>query len=202
MTDISSNTEKCILDAARKVFIEKGKEGARMQEIADEAGINKALLHYYFRNKQRLFEAVFMEAFGKFLPQFRMIIESEKSFLEVLPFFIENYINVILENPYLPGFILHELSHNPENLAGLFEQKVNNIHLLLAKITEEMQRGTIRELDPRQVIVNVLGLCVFPFVARPIIQKVIFEGDEVAYQDFLTARKTEVYQFIYNSIKA
>ena len=202
MTDISSNTTKCILDAARKVFIEKGKEGARMQEIADEAGINKALLHYYFRNKQRLFEAVFMEAFGKFLPQFRMIIESEKSFLEVLPFFIENYINVILENPYLPGFILHELSHNPENLAGLFEQKVNNIHLLLAKITEEMQRGTIRELDPRQVIVNVLGLCVFPFVARPIIQKVIFEGDEVAYQDFLTARKTEVYQFIYNSIKA
>ncbi|MCF8366286.1 MAG: TetR/AcrR family transcriptional regulator [Bacteroidales bacterium] len=202
MTDQSTNTEKIILEAARKVFIEKGKEGARMQEIADEAGINKALLHYYFRNKQRLFEAVFLEAFEKFLPQLKIVIESDKPFLEVIQLFIENYINVIIENPYLPGFILHELSSNPENLALLLQQRVNNMDILVDKINVEIQQGKIKPIDPRQIIINILGLCIFPFVARPIIQKVFFSGDELSYQQFLSDRKTEVYHFIYNSIKA
>lgn len=202
MADQATNTEKVILQAARKIFIEKGKEGARMQEIADEAGINKALLHYYFRNKHRLFEAVFLEAFEKFLPQLKIVIESDKPFLDVIQIFIENYINIIIENPYIPGFILHELSSNPENIAMLLEQRINNMHLLVAKINTEIQQGKIRPIDPRQIIINVLGLCIFPFVARPIIQKVFFGGDEASYQQFLTGRKTEVYHFIYNSIKA
>jgi len=202
MADHSTNTEKIILQAARKIFIEKGREGARMQEIADEAGINKALLHYYFRNKQRLFEAVFLEAFEKFLPQLKMIIESEKPFLEVIEIFINNYINLILDNPHLPGFVLHELSRNPENLALLLEQRVNNLHILIAKIDTEIQQGKIKPGDPRQIIINIIGLCIFPFIARPIIQKVFFDGNEESYQQFLTVRKTEVYHFIYNSIKA
>ena len=202
MSEYSSNTEKAILQAARKIFTEKGKEGARMQEIADSAGINKALLHYYFRNKQRLFEAVFLEAFEKIIPHLITIIESDKSFTEVLKLFIDKYITLILDNPHLPGFILHELSRNPENIAFLLEQRVANINKLTEKINTEISNGNIKPIDPKQIIVNVIGLCVFPFIARPIIQKVFFEGDNDAYDQFLNERKTEVYNFIYNSIRA
>lgn len=201
MTDYSSNTEKQILKAARKVFTEKGREGARMQEIADEASINKALLHYYFRNKQRLFEAVFVEAFEKFLPRIYNDIESDKDFCEIMQSFISEYIDLIIENPYIPGFVLHELSQNPANIAQILEKHVTRLNLLVQKIQKEIDEGNIRPMDPRQIIVNLIGLCIFPFVARPIIQRIFFRGDEDEYQQFLRDRKTEVYQFMYNSIK-
>ncbi len=201
MTGFSSNTEQAILFAARKVFIEKGKDGARMQEIANEAGINKALLHYYFRSKQKLFEAVFLEAFDKFLPQTEILISSNKPFFEVLKSFIENYIGLILENPHIPGFILHELSQNPDNIAQFISSRVNHLPVLIEKIREEMDQGNIKPMDPMQILVNIIGLCVFPFVARPIIQAVFFQGDNTAYETFLQERKNEVYNFILNSIK-
>ena len=201
MADFSSNTEQNILVAARKVFIEKGKDGARMQEIANEAGINKALLHYYFRSKQKLFEAVFLEAFDKFLPQTELLISSNKPFFEVLKSFIENYIDLILENPHIPGFILHELSQNPENIAQFISSRVNYLPVLIEKIREEMTQGKIKPMDPRQIMVNIIGLCVFPFVARPIIKAVFFQDDNTAYEIFLQERKNEVYNFILNSIK-
>lgn len=201
MKEYSSNTEKLILKAARKVFTEKGREGTRMQEIADEAGINKALLHYYFRNKQRLFEAVFVEAFEKFLPRIYNDLESDKDFCEIMQSFISEYIDLIIENPYIPGFVLHELSQNPANIAQILEKHVTRLNLLVQKIQKEIDEGNIRPMDPRQIIVNLIGLCIFPFVARPIIQRVFFSGNETEYQQFLKDRKTEVYQFMYNSIK-
>lgn len=202
MTEVSSNTEQTILNAAKKIFIEKGKEGARMQEIADEAGINKALLHYYFRSKQKLFEAVFLEAFGKFLPKINMLVTSEKGFLEILEVFVQNYIDLILENPHIPAFVLHELNQNPENLAQFMGSQIPHLPMLFDKIELEISAGILKPIDPKQLVVNIIGLCVFPFVARPIIQKVFFENDETAYQQFLIDRKTEVYNFILNSIKA
>jgi AcrR family transcriptional regulator len=197
-----TQAEKTILNAARKVFIEKGKEGARMQEIADEASINKALLHYYFRSKDRLFDAVFIEAFEKFLPHLHSVILSELSFFDAIRNFISGYINTILENPYIPGFILHELSQNPENIADLLDQRINNMNRLITKIEDEINKGTIRPIDPRQVMVNVIGLCIFPFVARPIIQKIFFQENSTEYEKFLEDRKTEVFNFIYNALKA
>lgn len=200
--DKETNTEKLILNAARKVFIEKGKQGARMQEIADEAGINKALVHYYFRSKDRLFDAVFQEAFEKFLPHLQLMIDSELGIFEAIRNFVSGYIGTILENPYIPGFIFHELSQNPENIANLLHQRVNNVAVLISKIEHEIDKGNMKPIDPKQAIVNIFGLCIFPFVARPIIQKIIFRDDTTAYEQFLEERKTEVYQFIYNALKA
>ena len=116
-----SATELKILAAARKVFIRKGLDGARMQEIANEAGINKALVHYYFRNKQKLFEAVFIEAFGKFLPQVSEVIMQEISLIEKIEAVVSRYIDFLQKNPYLPNFVLNELSHEPGNLIKLMK---------------------------------------------------------------------------------
>jgi AcrR family transcriptional regulator len=200
MNEHQSNAEQLILQAARKVFIEKGMEGARMQEIADEAGINKALLHYYFRSKDKLFQAVFLEAFQKFLPQIEMLINSELPFIQKLEIFINNYITIIIENPYIPGFILHELAQNPQRMAELMKNQVVVVPEFLAQLQQEIKNGVIKPFDPRQILINTLALCIFPFVARPIIQAVFFSDNSENYNVFLEQRKVAVYNFIRSAI--
>lgn len=200
MNEHQSNAEQLILQAARKIFIEKGMEGARMHEIADEAGINKALLHYYFRSKDKLFQAVFLEAFQKFLPQIEMLLKSELPFIQKLELFIKNYISIIIENPYIPGFVLHELTQNPQRLADLLKNQVSVMPEFLRQLQNEIENGVIKPFDPRQILINSLALCIFPFVARPIIQTVFFGNDAETYNAFLEQRKTSVYNFIKSAI--
>jgi len=200
MNEHQSNAEQLILQAARKVFIEKGMEGARMQEIADEAGINKALLHYYFRSKDKLFQAVFLEAFQKFLPQIEMLINSELPFIQKLEIFINNYITIIIENPYIPGFILHELTQNPQRMAELMKNQVVIMPEFLEQLQNEIKNGVIKPFDPKQILINTLALCIFPFVARPIIQAVFFSDNSENYNVFLEQRKVSVYNFIRSAI--
>ena len=96
------NTEEKILNAAQRVFVEKGMDGARMQEIANEAGINKALLHYYFRTKQKLFEAIFKKVFKSILPNIMEMVHSDLPIEKKLEIFIEKYIELLLKNPFVP----------------------------------------------------------------------------------------------------
>ncbi|NTW33144.1 MAG: TetR/AcrR family transcriptional regulator, partial [Bacteroidetes bacterium] len=103
-------TEKLILKAAKKVFIDKGFDGARMQEIADLAGINKALLHYYFRSKEKMFDAVFEDVFMQFLPEVTEVMNSEITLFDKIKTFVDVYITALLKNPHIPIFVLHELS--------------------------------------------------------------------------------------------
>jgi AcrR family transcriptional regulator len=100
--EVEITTEEKILIAARKVFIEKGWDGARMQEIADNAGINKALLHYYFRNKEQLFKRVFAGIVGKLIPNLNTIIQSEQPIFEKIQAFIDAYLDFLLANQELP----------------------------------------------------------------------------------------------------
>lgn len=200
MEEKSQNTEAQILQAARKVFIEKGLEGTRMQEIADEAGINKALLHYYFRSKDKLFRAVFIEAFQKFLPQIGSFIGTQASVMDKLETFITTYINTIIENPFIPGFVLHELSRDPQSLAELLKSRAPMVPAFLEQINEEIEAGNLKPFDPRQIIINTLALCIFPFVARPIAQTIFFENNADAYNQFLEDRKTTVFNFIKSAI--
>src|SRR5678810_1109142 len=106
--------EERILEAACKVFTTKGMAGARMQDIADEADINKALLHYYFRDKDKLFEVVFMEEAQKFFPKINAIFNSDAPLFEKIENFVNEYIDEMLENPYLPWFVLNEMNRDPD----------------------------------------------------------------------------------------
>jgi len=196
-----TDTEVLILDAARKVFLENGFDGTTMQKIADEAGINKALLHYYFRSKDRLFEAVFIEAFSKMIPNLMNVFTSEASLFEKIHGFADTYISALLQFPQIPLFILHELKRNPDRLVELIKSSGINPEIFLNMIHQEIKKGSIRPIDPHQLLVNMLGLCIFPFAARPMIQGFIFKNDSVAYEKFLEDRKKEVAGFIINAIK-
>ena len=194
------NTEDKILEAAKKVFIQKGMDGARMQEISNEAGINKALLHYYFRTKQKLFEAIFSKLFNQIFPNIRSLIFSEKPFEERLGDFIEKYIDLLLKNPFLPAFILKEINRDPDFLASIIKKQGVNPEEILQMIEREMEAGTIIRMDPRDLMINILGLSIFPFAARPLMQMMFFSNIKKEYKDFLVKRKETVKIFILNSI--
>ncbi|UCG28570.1 MAG: TetR/AcrR family transcriptional regulator, partial [Bacteroidales bacterium] len=117
-------TEALIFEAAKRVFGRKGLDGARMQEIADEAGINKALLHYYFRTKEKLFEAVLTDIFQSFFPKAMVIMaDPDISIREKIEQFVNIYISLIQENPYMPGFMAHELTKGgAEKIIGIFRE--------------------------------------------------------------------------------
>jgi len=197
----SSDTENRILQAAKKVFIKNGMSGSRMQNIANEARINKALLHYYFRSKEKLFDAVFKYAFFKFVPKVEKVLNSEKSLFEKIELIADKYITALIKNQFIPLFVLHEINRNPKRLYELMQQVGLNPGILVEQIQQEVKKGNIINISPVQLIVNLLALCVFPVAARPLLQRVFFENNQKQYKLFLESRKKEVPQFVINSIK-
>jgi len=207
MTEHERNTEEKILDAAKEVFQQKGMSGARMQEIADKAGINKALLHYYYRTKDKLFQKVFEMAFSLFIPKVKEMMTSEKPILEKVEFFVESYLNLLYKHPFIPSFVISELNRNPEMLVSIFEKNVqlnqdNVLEKLENQLQKEAEQGTIRPISASNLMTNVVSLCIFPVVARPILQGILFENNKKEYDEFLEQRRMFVKEFIINSIKA
>lgn len=198
----SSNTENKILKAAKKVFIQKGWSGTRMHEIASKAKINKALLHYYFRTKERLFEAVFKYAIYKFIPKITEVMTSEKTIFEKIELITDQYISLLMRNQFVPLFVLHEINRNPERLYGLFTQAGINPLDFIEQIENEMQKENIKNIDPVQLIINLLALCIFPIAARLLMQRLFFQNDKNKYKEFLESRKKKIPEFIINSMKA
>lgn len=198
-TDI--NTESLILEAAKRVFFRKGMEGSRMQEIANEAGINKALLHYYFRNKQLLFNAVFKNAFETLAPQLNEIINSDDSIFEKIRAFSSNYISFIIKHPYIPNFIIQELNRDPEYISTVFsEDELPSILKFQNQVDLYVERGLIKPINSSQLFINLVSLNALPFLASPLL-KTFLKVDDETYKKLLEKRKTEVADFIINAIK-
>lgn len=197
-----ATTEQQILEAAQNVFQAKGMDGARMQEIADAAGINKAMLHYYYRSKQHLFEAVFKTAFSLLAPQLNIILNDDSSIEAKIRSFTHNYTKFIIKHPYMPNFIIQELNRNEDFILKL---KVNsgfpNLEKFKAKVDAEITQGLINPIDADQLFVNILALNIFPFLGKPLV-KAFTDKDDKQYNNFLESRKTEVANFIINSIKS
>lgn len=187
-----TSSERKIILAAREVFIRKGYHGARMQEIADEAGINKASLHYYFRSKDRLFEEIFKEAFSKFLPVLSMILLSEESLETKISSIVLQYTQLLSENPYLPQFILSETARDPDGLNNLFLLAGFDPAQYVPQFTRQLAHYIPVNQDPRHLLVNTLSMCIFPYAARPLLERTLFGGDTTAYDNFLQERKTVI----------
>lgn len=197
----SKNTEERILESAREIFIHKGFEGARMQEIADHAGINKALLHYYFRGKEKLFSSVFNNIIQQIGPTISVFFNEDIP-LEVKVWkFVDNYLELIKRFPQMPLFIMNEISTNPERiLKQLNFESYLDFQKLGKQILEEHQEGRIIKVDIKHFIVNIISLTVFPFAAKIIIQKNLGLNEE-AWHQFIEERKKVIPQTIMNWIK-
>ena len=193
-------TEELILAAARKVFVQKGMEGSRMQEIADEAGINKALLHYYFRSKEKLFEQIFAEGLKQLLPKVQLSIEKSEGICDFVNFFIEYYLEMIKELPYLPHFVLHEIHRDPSKIVEIIKGQGLPFTRLQSLIDKDVAAGSIKPIQLEHLMVNIVSMVLFPVIAKPIIQAVLFGNNEIKYATFLEERKSVVIPFVLQAI--
>ncbi len=197
---IIHETERKILEAARKVFISKGMHGARMQEIADEAGINKALLHYYFRSKDKLFQAIFRETFQELMPKAMGIFKEEGSFEDKLRLFISNYIDTISKNHFLPVFVFNEINQNPEMLTEFVDRLKPLQQVLATELQKEISTGKYRHISPVQFFSNIIAMTLFPFLAKPLLTSAFAMGDE-HFQAFLEERKILIPEIMLTYLK-
>jgi len=194
-------TEEKIFNAARIVFQKKGFAGARMQEIANEAGINKAMLHYCFKNKQLLFEAVFMKAFSQLAPQVNLIFSSTESVFDKIRQFTNSYISFVIEHPFLPQFIVQEMNNNPEFMMQFLNHENRpNPNLMIAQIEQEIASGIIKPIAPKQLLLDIFSLTVFPFAAQMMVKGIIQISD-AEFNQMMEERKTSIAEQIINSIK-
>jgi AcrR family transcriptional regulator len=186
---LNTETEQKIIASAEKLFYQKGKAGTSMQDIADDAGINRPLLNYYFRSKDKLFEAVFRNAMSSFVPNLAALMHSNLSSEMYVKNTIETFYEAMLENPQIPIFVLQELSSNPDRMPQMIKDMGIDPAAAMEKIGAAQENdGTVR-ISPEQLIINLFSLCVFPFVARPVITELLFNGDETAYLDSMRQRK-------------
>ena len=202
-------TEERILDAARVVFLRDGTAGARMQEIAAEAGVNQALLHYYFRSKERLSTAVFQQVASRIFPALAQTLGAETSLDEKIDQLIGIYLENLLRNQFVPGYVISELHHHPERvqqlLAGAMGADPQVVMPALLKtlerqINERVRNGTMRPIKPQQFVMNLISLCVFPFAARPMLS-IIFGMDDAAFVRFIEQRKKELPDFFRRALR-
>lgn len=203
------DAEQRILDAARRVFIRRGTAGARMQEIADEAGVNQALLHYYYRSKARLAERVFLEAAGRLFAAIVPALTADAPLEELIEQFVHRYIDEVRNSPFIPGYVLAELHHHPERVPALLARATGSepsrmaraaLDGLRERIAARVKAGTMRPVTPEQFFITLVGSVVFPFAARPILTA--FLGmDDAAFDCFLDQRRLELPAFILSALR-
>lgn len=197
-------TEEAILAAARRVFVAKGLAGARMQDIANDAGINKALVHYYYRSKERLFERVFREELNRMHTNMSAILGADIPLFEKITRVIERDIEWLLEFPQLPLFILNEMSHNTdENFDPIRQMRTHKAlfyETFAAQVQREVAQGNIRPISPEQLMMHIISMTMFPFIAAPIF-KIIMDKTDDEYRNMMLARKREITQTLLAALK-
>lgn len=183
-----SSTEIKIFEAAREIFQSKGLEGARMQEIADKAEINKSMLHYYYRSKEKLFEKVYQLSIIKVIPQIAGLLNEDLPLEAKLRNFAIKYLELIKLNPDIPLFVLHEMNKNPGRLKTFMLHEIGKkIQPFLNQIQEEREKGNTVDLPAEQIMANIMSLLIFPFIGRPVFQ-VIFDKDDSDFEKFIDER--------------
>lgn len=204
-----AGTEQRILTAANRVFVRRGTAGARMSEIAEEADVNQALLHYYFSSKADLARAVFRGAARKLLPRVLKTLISDASLEEKVRQVVEIEIDFLLDHPQLPGYVLSELSHHPQRADELFEALSGSpvgdvaprvMNRLRAQIDAAVEAGELRPIEPETFVVNLISLCIFPFAARPMVS-MIAGLDEAGFEAMMTRRKRELPEFFLRGLR-
>lgn len=188
------STEEKILKAAEEVFIRDGYDGSRMQDIADVAGMNKALLHYYFRSKDKLFEKVFDAKIQGFFPQVDEVFNQDIPFIDKIYFFIEGYIELLRKNPYLPLFVLNTVNSKDKS-EFIKKMPIQLSRKVAESYQNDLKKGAVRVLNPAQFIISLMGMCIFPFLAKPILLD-MFKADNATFDALMQDRIQELKLYV------
>lgn len=199
----NSETEQQILNAARKIFAIKGYHGTKMEDIAREANVNKASLHYYYRSKDKLFDLIFNEVLTSVSNNLIPLLDDDIDFKTKINRIITTYIDIFIEHPYIPDFIIHELSSNPERHELLLKNhKLLSKYYLrfLVEIRKELKSSNLSSISAFELILNIISLCVFPFIGKPIIIRISKSFEDSQFEKLMHKRKTDIADLILKSI--
>lgn len=190
-------TRDRILDAADRVFIRKGTASGRTQEIADEAGVNKALVHYYFGTKAALADAIFARALGTLVPRiFGILADPNRGIEQKVPAIVKEQIDFHSSHPYLAGYMVAELHAHPERIARLMTAHGRvPLEVLRRQLQEGAKAGKLRRIAPEQFVANMMGLLLFPFAIRPALCQLL-GFDAQRWEAFLAERRRMLPEFV------
>lgn len=184
------SAEKKIKEAARIIFQEKGYAGTKTRDIAEKAGINLALMNYYFKSKENLFAIVMEESLKLFFQSLtEVVFNRETTLKEKLTLVADKYISVLQANPDLPTFIFSEIRNHPDQFLDTF-----NIRSIIAEshfieqINEQIQGGSMKPIHPFHLLMNLIGMIVFPYAAAPAIQRMTQLNDD-EFKNFMEERR-------------
>ena len=187
----SDVTRAKLIETARELFHEKGYDGLKMQELADRAGMNKGLLHYYFKSKGALFQAIFKEALSNLFGGLSEVLVSEGSLEIKFHKVVDVYFEKLMTNPGLPVFVLSEMHKNP-SMKGFPFSSVN-----ISKLVNAIKQSSGREIDHIKLfhlLLTVISLSVFPFAARPLLSQVL--GKDIGFEAFMKERKIYIKKVV------
>ena len=197
--------EQAILEVAERLFLEKGFAMTSTTEIAKEVGCNQALVHYYFRTKDNLFNVIFEQKFKSFFQAvFEMKTMGNLSFQDKLRHIIESHFDLLRKNPKMPALILNELSRRPDQINVLREKLHTLPEQLFAELEKELQveikKGNIRDISMMDIIISMLSLNIALFVIMPIAEKML-QINEIQKDFMITHRRSENVEFILKSLR-
>ncbi len=200
MMNAKKSSQELIIEAAKSEFVKKGFSGARMQEIADAASINKGLLHYYFKSKEALFSAVFSKTYNRLTPCHDHLINSNYSIFKKLENFVDCYISELSKSPESVLFVLNELNRHPNHQTDTAIVTDHWSVSFFKDVQHKVEVGAIKNVCPKQLYINVISLCVFPFIGGKMIQNSTNLTKE-EFNKLLSRRKKEVTTFIIHALQ-
>ncbi|HEY5826118.1 MAG TPA: TetR/AcrR family transcriptional regulator [Cyclobacteriaceae bacterium] len=193
-----AQTEQLIKKTAKKVFFQKGFLDATTQEIADEAGVNRALIHYYFRSREQLLDTLIEESVREKKEKMRAILTSSLTFREKIAQYIDVMIDRGIEYPYMENFLITEMARKPEQMKVLCAiDKIKSSDLIKKELEEEIANGSVAPVTSQHFMINLSSMCAYPVIAKPIFQMVHGMSDS-DYKKFLLERKQVIYTSIFN----
>lgn len=186
------STEQKIIFAAREVFTKKGFAATRTRDIAEEAGINLALLNYYFGSKEKLFRIIMEEQVGEMFGNIGpLLAKTELSLDEKVKTIVDMYTNLLLKNPDLPIFVLNELKSNDQ----VFEEILKKAYMIAHPVMEKQIIEKGYSISPIDFMMNIVSLTIFPFISKPLFLSSTIISDE-EFKQYILNRKNEIPQWI------
>lgn len=196
--------ESRIIEAAKQVFVRKGYEAATMSDVATEAGIGRTALHYYYRTKEILFEAIFQQLISSVLPNINRILDQDCTIEEKMSQIIEQYVGVVRRNPNMPIFVISELNRDPEHLFNVVLSDLTRIQPILrlrSQLEEEMEKGKIRRIPPVDIFSTIVSLVAFPMLIRKPLSMAFMGNEAEWFDEFMDRRKLLIIDVITQMLK-
>lgn len=195
--DESLQTQTLIKEKAKKLFFQKGFLDATTQEIADEAGVNRALIHYYFKSRDQMLDLLLEETILEKKERVSKILSSDLPFRQKIARYIDTVVDHGLEYPYLENFIVSETARHPDKVKNLCTRyPTKSTDLIREQLEQEIKKKKLLPISPEHFMVNLIALCNYPLLSKSVL-KTVHGMTDTAYKKFLLERKKVIYSTIF-----